>query len=63
MNFPCLSSKNGLSIGRLQLDILPKSLSQFQGEPNDWFLSNSYICSEKQILPTIFYYVRTAKNF
>ena len=37
--------------------------SQFppSGAPIDCFLWN--ICSEKQILPRIFYYLRTAKNF
>ena len=31
------------------------------GAPNDCFLQN--ICSEKQILPRILYYLRTAKHF
>ena len=31
------------------------------GAPNDCFLYN--ICSEKQTLPEIFYYLRTATNF
>ena len=31
------------------------------GAPNNCFLYN--ICSEKQILPRIFYYLTTAKNF
>ena len=31
------------------------------GAPDDCFLLNT--CSEKQILPRIFYYLKTAKNF
>ena len=35
--------------------------TEYSGAPNDSSLWN--ICSEKQILPRIFYYFRTAKNF
>ena len=38
-----------------------QGLLQPSGAPNDCFLYN--ICSEKQILPRIFYYLRTAENF
>ena len=40
---------------------MAKFLLGLVGVPNDCFLQN--ISSEKQILPRIFYYLRTAKNF
>ena len=42
-----------ISINQSMPNSKPKS-----GAPND-----NNICSEKQILPSIFYYLRTAKNF
>ena len=39
----------------------PFQFDTVSGAPNDCFLEN--ICSERQMLPRIFYYLRTAKKF
>ena len=53
-------SLNPLEVQNKDLDTASQAFL-YLGAPNYRFLGGT--CSEKQILPRIFYYLRTAKNF